>query len=120
MHDLPLLQDSDDVKLAGTVERIVFYNEENGYTVLRLLPDSNNTGDKKTRPREPVSCVGHMVNPQAGVHLMVAGRWVNNPRFGRQIAFTTADEVLPATSEGIRLYLASGLIKGVGEEWPGE
>ncbi len=119
MHDLPLLQDSDDVKLAGTVERIVFYNEENGYTVLRLLPDSNNTGDKKTRPREPVSCVGHMVNPQAGVHLMVAGRWVNNPRFGRQIAFTTADEVLPATSEGIRLYLASGLIKGVGEEMAG-
>ncbi|MBO4300058.1 MAG: ATP-dependent RecD-like DNA helicase, partial [Desulfovibrio sp.] len=58
-------------------------------------------------------------NPQAGVHLKVSGRWVNNPRFGRQLEFATAEEVLPATSEGIRLYLASGLIKGVGEEMAG-
>ena len=47
------------------------------------------------------------------------GRWVNNPRFGRQIEFQQAEELLPATSEGIRLYLASGLIKGVGEEMAG-
>lgn len=54
-----------------------------------------------------------------GVQLKVSGRWVNNPRFGRQIEFQNADEMLPATSEGIRLYLASGLTRGVGEEMAG-
>ena len=122
MSNLPLLQDPDSVELTGTVERVVFHNEENGYTVLRLLPASVNSGSGNaglTRPRDPVSCIGHMVNPQAGVQLKVSGRWVNNPRFGRQIEFQNADEMLPATSEGIRLYLASGLIKGVGEEMAG-
>ncbi|MTJ94203.1 MAG: ATP-dependent RecD-like DNA helicase [Desulfovibrio sp.] len=122
MNNLPLLQDPESVELTGTVERVVFHNEENGYTVLRLLPASVNSGGGKaglTRPRDPVSCIGHMVNPQAGVQLKIAGRWVNNPKFGRQIEFQNAEEMLPATSEGIRLYLASGLIKGVGEEMAG-
>jgi len=122
MNNLPLLQDPEAVDLTGTVERVVFHNEENGYTVLRLLPASVNSGGGNTgltRPRDPVSCIGHMVNPQAGVQLKVSGRWVNNPKFGRQIEFQNAEEMLPATSEGIRLYLASGLIKGVGEEMAG-
>ena len=122
MNNLPLLQDPEAVELTGTVERVVFHNEENGYTVLRLLPASVNSGNGNaglTRPRDAVSCIGHMVNPQAGVQLKVAGRWVNNPKFGRQIEFQNAEEMLPATSEGIRLYLASGLIKGVGEEMAG-
>ena len=122
MNNLPLLQDPESVELTGTVERVVFHNEENGYTVLRLLPASVNSGGGNaglTHPRDPVSCIGHMVNPQAGVQLKIAGRWVNNPKFGRQIEFQNAEEMLPATSEGIRLYLASGLIKGVGEEMAG-
>ncbi|WP_374289090.1 ATP-dependent RecD-like DNA helicase [Desulfovibrio desulfuricans] len=122
MNNLPLLQDPEAVELTGTVERVVFHNEENGYTVLRLLPASVNSGNGSaglTRPRDPVSCIGHMVNPQAGVQLKISGRWVNNPKFGRQIEFQNSEEMLPATSEGIRLYLASGLIKGVGEEMAG-
>lgn len=126
MADLPLLRDPDAVELAGTVERVIFHNEENGYTVLRLLPDKALPGASRVAgappravSRDPVTCVGHMVGPQAGVHLRVSGRWVNNARFGRQVEFAGAEEVLPATSEGIRLYLASGLIKGVGEELAG-
>ena len=120
--DLPLLRDPDAVELTGTLERVVFHNEENGYTVLRLLPDRALPVEAKVKgapsrtvSRDPVTCVGHMVNPQVGVQLQVSGRWVNNARFGRQLAFDMAEEMLPATSEGIRLYLASGLIKGVGE-----
>ena len=119
MKDMPLLQNPDAVEISGTVERVIFYNEENGYTVLRLMPASVNSGGGDgglTRPRESVSCVGHMVNPQAGVQLKLSGRWVTNTRFGRQIEFSHTEEMLPATSEGIRLYLSSGLIKGVGEE----
>ncbi len=126
MSDLPLLRDPDSVELTGTVERVVFHNEENGYTVLRLLPDKARPGEARAAgaqprslSREPVSCVGYMVNPQAGVQLRVRGRWVNNVRFGRQVEFSAAEEMLPATCEGIRLYLGSGLIKGVGEEMAG-
>ena len=100
------------------MERIVFHNEGNGYTVLRLVPDKDEK-TKGTRQRDPLACVGHMVNPQVGVHLRVKGRWVNNARFGRQIQFDTVEEIMPATCEGIRLYLASGLIKGVGAEMAG-
>lgn len=93
MNDLPLLRDPDSVELTGTVERVVFHNEENGYTVLRLLADKARTdeataaGAPRAVSREPVSCVGHMVSPQAGVQLRVSGRWVNNARFGRQVEF---------------------------------
>ena len=114
-RDLPLLREAGEVEVSGTVERVIFHNEENGYTVLRLLPDAGEKSGAGRRPRDPVACVGHMVNPQAGVRLRLGGRWVENPRFGRQIAFERAEEVLPATSEGIRLYLASGLIRGVGD-----
>lgn len=119
---LPLLAAPDEITLSGTLERVIFHNEENGYTVFRLVPEKPAPREPKVKgapargyTRDPVSCVGHMLNPQTGVKVTVHGRWVNNPRFGRQIAFDMCDEVLPATAEGIRLYLASGLIKGVGE-----
>lgn len=110
---LPLLRDPESVDLTGTVERIVFHNQQNGYTVLRLVPD------KAKRGSDPVTCVGHLLSPQAGIGLKLSGRYVNNPRFGRQLAFDEAEVVMPATEDGIRLYLASGLIKGVGEELAG-
>ncbi len=124
--ELPLLADQDAVTLSGTLERVVFHNEENGYTVLRLQPDSplplpsRVTGaPSRGISRDPVTCVGHMLTPQTGVHIRVQGRWVTNQRFGRQVQFSSVEEVLPTTSEGIRLYLASGLIKGVGKEMAG-
>ncbi|MEI3478899.1 MAG: helix-hairpin-helix domain-containing protein [Bilophila sp.] len=47
--------------------------------------------------------------------LRVTGRWVNNARFGRQVQMEAFESLLPATAEGIKLYLSSGLIKGVGK-----
>lgn len=104
MADLPLLTDAEAVEITGSVERIVFHNEENGYTVFRLMPEKG---------KDAVSVVGHMMHPRAGVQVRVTGRWVNNPRFGRQVRMDACEEVMPATTEGIRLYLSSGLIKGV-------
>ncbi|ABB39521.1 helicase, RecD/TraA family [Oleidesulfovibrio alaskensis G20] len=98
------------VELVGTLERVVFHNEENGYTVFRLKVQGN---------RDQVTVVGHMVEPQAGVALSLKGDWTENPRFGRQFQMSSFDQVLPATLEGIRHYLSSGLIKGVGEKMAG-
>ncbi len=105
--DSPSLLDacSDAVEMTGSVERVIFHNAENGYTVLRFLP----TGAKDSQ-----SVVGHMLNPQAGTQLRIKGTWVSNSRFGKQVHIESHEEVLPATTDGIRLYLGSGLIKGVG------
>lgn len=56
-----------------------------------------------------------MGSPQAGASLRIKGRWVNNARFGRQVQMDSFESLLPATAEGIKLYLASGLIKGIGK-----
>ncbi|MDR2695120.1 MAG: ATP-dependent RecD-like DNA helicase, partial [Deltaproteobacteria bacterium] len=100
----------DEVELVGSLERVVFHNGDNGYTVLRLLPE----GKKDT-----VTIVGHMAAPNAGTALRVRGKWHNDPRWGRQVRMESYEEVMPATTEGIRLYLASGLIKGVRESLAG-
>ncbi|MDR2573623.1 MAG: ATP-dependent RecD-like DNA helicase [Desulfovibrio sp.] len=115
--------DDVSVELAGTVERLLFHNEENGYTVLKLTPHLPSGARSKSKgpmfPPDQIACVGYMPKPRQGIQVRLKGRWVNNPRYGRQLAFDAADEVLPATCESIRLYLASGLINGVGEEMAG-
>lgn len=106
MDALPLLavEDPRAVDITGRLERVVFHNEENGYTVLRLMPEKS---------KDIITAVGHMLNPQAGVQLHIQGRWVENASYGMQIEMQLCEESLPATAEGIKLYLASGLIKGV-------
>ncbi|MDL2307634.1 ATP-dependent RecD-like DNA helicase, partial [Desulfovibrio sp. OttesenSCG-928-C06] len=92
------------VELSGTLERVLFHNDANGYSVLRFRPHN--------KP-DSISVVGTMHDPQVGVALRLEGEWVEHPRFGRQLQFRHYDIVMPATTEGIRHYLGSGLIKGV-------
>lgn len=100
----------ESVEIAGTLDRVVFHNAENGYTVCRVMP---------VGAKDPVSVVGTMMQPQVGVRLRITGRWVEHDRFGRQIQMLSCEEIMPADTEGIRLYLASGLIKGIGEVMAG-
>ena len=108
MTQLSLSSLNDTVELQGTLERVVFHNEENGYTVFRVRPEGKDEVDL-------VTVVGHMGSPQAGASLRIKGRWVNNARFGRQVQMDSFESLLPATAEGIKLYLASGLNKGIGK-----
>jgi len=90
--------------LTGTLERVVFHNPENGYSILRI----------RTRGKEdPATAVGVMPAPQAGVGLALRGSWGEHHRFGRQFQFKFYETLLPSTTEGIRHYLGSGLIKGI-------
>lgn len=97
-------QNSNAAELNGTLERIVFHNEENGYSVLRF----------KTSAGDNYTVVGNMADPQVGSSLKLTGEWVENAKFGRQFKMLTYETSLPAGVAGIRHYLASGLIKGVG------
>ncbi|WP_027187395.1 SF1B family DNA helicase RecD2 [Desulfovibrio cuneatus] len=105
MTNPSLLDFAGKQTIKGTLERVVFHNEDNGYTVLRL---------KMQGKTDPVTVVGAMPSPQPGIGLSVTGTWVQDARFGRQFKMESAETLLPASLEGIRHYLGSGLIKGVG------
>jgi exodeoxyribonuclease V alpha subunit len=94
--------------IEGTLERIVYSNEENHYTVAQLLPEG---GARRT---EPVTIVGNLAALNVGESVRALGRWVNHKQFGRQFSVERFESVLPRTVVGIKKYLGSGLIKGIG------
>lgn len=94
-------------EVRGTLERVTYHNPENGYTIFRMRPDTGEDADL-------VTVVGLMPSPQGGASLVVRGRWEVNPKYGRQLKMESYESVMPASTEGIRLYLGSGLIKGIG------
>ncbi len=92
-------------RLEGSVERVTYYNAEDGYTVLRL-----------SVPGWPdlVTVVGNLPEVQPGERLRLEGMWTTHQQYGRQFRAERCEQLLPATVEGIRRYLGSGLIRGVG------
>ncbi|MCI0711698.1 MAG: ATP-dependent RecD-like DNA helicase [Chloroflexi bacterium] len=96
--------------LEGTVERVTYYSEESGYTVLRLAPAQPTLG----RGDQLITVVGTMPEVQPGENLKCTGSWTTHPDYGRQFKAEKVVQQRPATVEGIRRYLSSNLIKGVG------
>ncbi|WP_097229738.1 SF1B family DNA helicase RecD2 [Streptomyces zhaozhouensis] len=92
--------------LEGVLERVTYANEENGYTVARV--DTGRGGG------ELLTVVGSLLGAQVGESLRMTGRWGSHPQYGRQFHVENYTTVLPATVQGIRRYLGSGLIKGIG------
>ncbi|MCC3653916.1 ATP-dependent RecD-like DNA helicase [Streptomyces sp. S07_1.15] len=90
----------------GVLERITYANEENGYTVARV-DTGRGAGDLLT-------VVGSLLGAQPGESLRMEGRWGSHPQYGKQFTVENYTTVLPATVQGIRRYLGSGLIKGIG------
>ena len=98
--------------LSGSVERVTFYNPENGYTVLRIRPER---GKPPGTDREGlVTITGNLPELAPGEHLHLSGKWINNPKYGIQFQVEVCEQTMPATVAGIRRYLGSGLIKGIG------
>ncbi len=90
----------------GVLERITYANEESGYTVARV-DTGRGSGDLLT-------VVGSLLGAQPGESLRMEGRWGSHPQYGKQFTVENYRTVLPATIQGIRRYLGSGLIKGIG------
>ena len=89
----------------GTVTGIIFRNEENGYTVLRL----------ETTDGDDIVCVGTFATLSVGAVLSVKGKVSVHNTYGEQLAVESYTVCDPTSREGIIKYLSSGLIKGVGE-----
>jgi exodeoxyribonuclease V alpha subunit len=91
--------------LEAVLERIAYANEDTGYTVARVATN---------RSSDLLTVVGQLLGAQPGESLRLQGRWASHPQYGRQFQVDTYQTVLPATIQGIRRYLGSGLIKGIG------
>ncbi len=104
--------------LTGSVERITFYNPENGYTVLRLRPE--HTKGIHAVPKSSLSfdglatVVGNLPEVTPGEFLRLQGQWDRHPKHGSQFKVEICEQALPATIAGIQGYLGSGMIKGIG------
>lgn len=97
-------------RLEGSIESIVFRNEDNHYTVARFRP--NDSG--RLFRDDLTTIVGMLPSVHVGELLSVEGEWENDPKYGRQLHVASFTQRLPASKEGITRYLSSGLIKGIG------
>jgi len=97
--------------LAGVVERIIFLNEENHYTIAELRPEAP---EGKARG-ELVTIVGPLPGVECGETLHLAGEWTSHPQHGPQFKIAQFRSELPASVYGIRKYLGSGLVSGIGK-----
>jgi len=91
--------------LSGLVERVTFFNEENGFAVLRVRVKGH---------RDEVTVVGSLPAANAGEWVTAEGRWVRDREFGLQFRAELLRSAAPTTREGIEKYLGSGLVKGIG------
>lgn len=92
------------LELVGTVDEIIYTNEENGYTVLKMETDDGET----------VTLTGCLPFAACGEQLQVYGTWVTHASYGQQFSVSRAERSMPTGAEAIYEYLASRVIKGVG------
>jgi exodeoxyribonuclease V alpha subunit len=91
--------------LSGLIERVTFFNEENGWVVLKV---------KAKGHRDLVSVVGSLPSVSASEWVTAEGRWVQDREFGLQFRAELLNSTTPTTKEGIEKYLGSGMVKGIG------
>jgi len=94
----------DQEGIEGTIDAIVYYNPENGYTVFRFVLEDG----------RPMTVIGSFPPLSPGEVLRVSGTWETNPKFGPQFRAESFVPILPSSVRGIEKFLSSGLIKGIG------
>jgi len=93
------------IELTGQIERITYTSEDTGYTIARL---------KVQGQWDLVTIVGNIPSPSPGEVLELKGEWAHHPKYGDQFKIHSYQTTVPATVYGIKKYLGSGLIKGLG------
>ena len=91
-------------ELHGTVEKCLFQNAQNGFTVFIL----------QLNKKKSVTVRGYMPNIHAGQQVQINGTWVMHPKFGKQFEVQQCTAQVPTSIVGLKKYLSSGLIKGIG------
>lgn len=92
------------IEIKGAVDTVIYQNEENGYTVLKLKTSEGGTATA-------VGCLPFVVS---GEQLVLRGSWVTHPAHGTQFKVEQSERMMPVSAKEIYAYLSSGVIKGVG------
>jgi exodeoxyribonuclease V alpha subunit len=93
------------LELKGQIERITYYNEENGYTIAKMQAQGR---------MDLITIVGTLFSIIPGEVVKLSGYWDRHPKYGEQFRVVSYETVMPATVKGIEKYLGSGMIKGIG------
>lgn len=100
-----MAEGQEQVQLTGTVERIIYTNEENGYTVCDVGTEGDN---------DVITACGIMPYIAEGDTLTMYGTWAHHPKYGQQFKVTTYEKKMPSDTGAILRYLSSRTIKGIG------
>ena len=102
--------------LTGVLERIIFFNEENHYTIAELRPEVGRGVPSAPAPGDAlVTIVGALPGVQCGETLQLTGEWTKHAQHGAQFKIAAHKSELPSSVYGIRKYLGSGLVPGIGK-----
>lgn len=99
---------NSDQTITGVLERIIFFNEENAYCVAEVAVAEG---------KQPVTILGNLPGIQCGETLKLSGEWTRHPTHGDQFKIATFKSELPASVHGIRKYLGSGMVHGIGKSY---
>jgi exodeoxyribonuclease V alpha subunit len=102
-YDPPMNRTSEN--LTGTIERVTYHNADNGFAVLKIVADGQ---------RDLVTVVGHLAFAIPGEYIEAKGRWVVDRNHGQQLKADSIRTTHPGTPEGMKRYLGSGFVKGIG------
>lgn len=102
----PVKRVPDHQILTGVLERIIFFNEENHFCIGEF---------RRNESSEIVTIKGILGGVQCGETLEITGHWVNHPLHGEQFKILSYSSTLPSSVYGIRKYLGSGLVPGIGK-----
>ncbi|ADE54933.1 SF1B family DNA helicase RecD2 [Coraliomargarita akajimensis] len=94
--------------LTGVLERIIFFNEENAYCVAEVSVSEG---------KQPITILGNLPGVQCGETLKLSGQWTRHATHGDQFRVANFKSELPASIHGIRKYLGSGMVKGIGRSY---
>ncbi|MBU4269660.1 ATP-dependent RecD-like DNA helicase [Candidatus Dependentiae bacterium] len=95
------------VELCGTIDKEIYKNGENGFSIFTL----------KVTAKEDITVQGYLPQIHQGENVTLKGKWVFHKKFGRQFEASECKAQLPSTTTGIKKYLASGLIRGIGPKF---
>ncbi len=96
--------DTQRSSIEGIVQRVTYANEDNGWAVVRF----------RSAEGRDFTAVGPMFGIAVGDRLRLSGTWIDHPKFGEQLKIDSFLEILPSTLDGLRAFLASGRVRGVG------
>lgn len=109
----------------GTYDRTIYYDPVSGYCIIQLktadisVPDNARSTYKHRDHMIRFTATGYRLPLTNAVEISLDGEWTES-KYGAQLAVSHWEEIIPRTVEGVRGYLASGLISGVGEKTAGD